>query len=122
MRQDIAGARVLFGCGVPLVQLPCMGVVSAFCVTKGELEQWLRGTTPIGEYLADNTVRECERYAAGTAWSRCIWDVTAVGWLLNDGGRFTSCRRLSRNMTVITPLTTPAIPCATWTISTGMRS
>lgn len=90
MRQDIAGARVLFGCGVPLVQLPCMGVVSAFCVTKGELEQWLRGTTPIGEYLADNTVRECERYAAGTAWSRCIWDVTAVGWLLNDGGRFMS--------------------------------
>ena len=28
--QDVAGARIVFGCGVPLVQLPCMGVVSAF--------------------------------------------------------------------------------------------
>ena len=28
--QDVAGARIVFGCEVPLVQLPCMGVVSAF--------------------------------------------------------------------------------------------
>ena len=30
LRQDVAGARVLFGCGVPLVILPCKEVVQAF--------------------------------------------------------------------------------------------
>ena len=33
MIQDVAAARVVFGCGVPLVQLPCAGVVSAFTTT-----------------------------------------------------------------------------------------
>jgi inosine-uridine nucleoside N-ribohydrolase len=33
LHQDIAAARIVFGCGVPLVQLPCMGVVSAFTVS-----------------------------------------------------------------------------------------
>ena len=28
--QDVAAARVVFGCGAALVQLPCMGVVSSF--------------------------------------------------------------------------------------------
>lgn len=90
--QDVAGARVLFGCGVPLVQLPCIGVVDTFRLTKSELEAWLRSTTPIGDYLAENTISACEQYASGKAWSRVIWDVTAVGWLLNDGGRFMTSR------------------------------
>ena len=34
--QDVAGARIVFGCGVPLVQLPCMGVVSAFTTSGPE--------------------------------------------------------------------------------------
>ena len=29
-----------------------------------------------------------ERYAKGKAWTRVIWDVTAVAWLLNDNNRF----------------------------------
>jgi hypothetical protein len=36
----------------------------------------------------ENTVRTAEAYAKGRAWSRCIWDVSAVAWLLNDNGRF----------------------------------
>lgn len=85
MRQDVAGARILFGCGVPLVQLPCEGVVSELKTTKGELTEWLSHTNPLAEYLLSNTVTEAESYAKGTAWSRCIWDVSAVAWLLNDG-------------------------------------
>ncbi|MGM9684109.1 MAG: nucleoside hydrolase [Eubacteriales bacterium] len=89
MKQDIAAARVVFRCGVPLVQLPCYGVVSAFRTTKAELEYWLKGTNPLGEYLLKNTVDEVEKYISGRrAWSRSIWDVTAVAWLLNDGNRF----------------------------------
>ena len=82
--QDVAGARVVFGCGVPLVQLPCMGVVSAFTTTGPELEHWLRGKNKLCDYLADITGREAEEYHMGPCWSRAIWDVTAVGWLLGE--------------------------------------
>ena len=87
LRQDVAGARILFGCGVPLVQLPCMGVVNSLTTTKGELTDWLSGVGPLGEYLMNNTIAEAESYTKGKAWSRCIWDVSAVAWLLNDGDR-----------------------------------
>ena len=86
IRQDVAAARVVFGSGVPLVMLPCFGVVSAFTTTEYELNHWLLGKNPLCDYLVQNTVREAESYAAGHVWSRCIWDVTAVGWLLNRDG------------------------------------
>ena len=81
MRQDVAAARVVFGCGVPLVQLPCLGVVDRFYTTKPELEHWLKGKNPLCDYLASNTIAEAESYAAGKPWSRIIWDVAAVAWL-----------------------------------------
>lgn len=81
--QDVAGARVVFGCGVPLVQLPCMGVVSAFTVSGPELEYHLRGKNRLCDYLADVTTAEAKRCGAGDVWTRAIWDVTAVAWLLD---------------------------------------
>ncbi|MBR5520190.1 MAG: nucleoside hydrolase [Clostridia bacterium] len=92
MQQDVAAARVVMGCGVPFVQLPCMGVVSHFCVSKPELEYWLKGKSKIADYLAQNTINCAESYAAGRAWTRCLWDVTAIAWLVNDGGRFMESR------------------------------
>ena len=80
--QDIAGARLVFGCGVPLVQLPCMGVVSAFTVSGPELEAYIKGKNGLCNYLADYTAKEAAACGAGAVWSRPIWDVTAVGWLL----------------------------------------
>ena len=88
LRQDVAGARVLFGCGVPLVILPCKEVVQAFTLSGPELNYWLAEKNPLADYLAKNTIREAESYAKGTAWTRPIWDVTAVAWLLNDKDRF----------------------------------
>lgn len=88
MYQDIAAARVVMKSGVPFVQLPCMGVVNAFSVSKPELEYWLKGKNEISTYLADNTISAAESYAKGKAWSRVIWDVTAVAWLINDDGKF----------------------------------
>jgi len=87
MMQDIAAARVVMGCGVPFVQLPCAGVVSSFTVSKQELEYWFKGKNDLATYLAENTIAEAESYAAGRAWTRVIWDVTAVAWLLNEGER-----------------------------------
>ena len=86
-KQDVAAARVVFSSGAPLVLLPCMGVVSSFTTTGPELEYWLKGKNPLCDYLVDNTISAAEEYAKGKVWSRVIWDVTAVGWLLNDGNR-----------------------------------
>ncbi len=88
MVQDIAAARVVFNSGAPLVQLPCMGVVSAFYTTKQELEYWLRGKNALCDYLCDHTIEAAESYASGHVWSRVIWDVTAAAWLLNEDDRF----------------------------------
>ncbi len=90
MIQDIAGARVVFGSGVPLVQLPCFGVVDSFSTSQYELEHWLRGKNALCDYLVDNTVRAAERYAKGRPWTRIIWDVTTLAWLLNDGKNLVS--------------------------------
>lgn len=83
MAQDMAASRIVFGCGVPLVQLPCMGVVSEFAVSGPELEYHLRGANELCDYLVDNVLEEVKSNDTGTAWSRIIWDVTAVAWLLN---------------------------------------
>lgn len=88
MYQDVAAARVIFGCGAPLVQLPCMGVVSSFYTTKPELEYWLVGKNPLADYLAKNTISAAESYASGRVWSRVIWDVTAIAWLVDRGEGF----------------------------------
>lgn len=87
-KQDVAAARVVFSSGAPLILLPCMGVVSAFTTTGPELEYWLKGKNALCDYLVHNTVSAAEEYARGRVWSRVIWDVTAVGWLLNDQHRF----------------------------------
>lgn len=88
MRQDIAAARIVMGCGVPFVQLPCVGVVDAFTTTRYELEHWLAGKNPLSDYLAKNTIAASDCYTPERPWSRVIWDVTAAAWLLNDNGRF----------------------------------
>ena len=81
--QDVAGARIVFGCGVPLVQLPCMGVVSAFTTSGPELEYHLGGKNKLCDYLVNVTTTEAAACNGGPVWTRPIWDVTAVAWLLD---------------------------------------
>ncbi|MBR6916962.1 MAG: nucleoside hydrolase [Clostridia bacterium] len=88
MEQDIIGARIIFSSGVPLVQLPCMGVVDHFATSRWELEHFLSGRGPLCDYLASNTIKEAESYAAGKPWTRVIWDVTAIAWLVDRDKRF----------------------------------
>lgn len=88
MLQDVAAARVVMGCGVPFVQLPCFGVVDRFSTSRYELEHWLKGKSPLCDYLVENTIKFAEKYATVEAWTHIIWDVTAVAWLLNDDHRF----------------------------------
>ena len=88
MMQDIAAARVIFGSGVPLVMLPCMGVVNVFATCRWELEHFLSGRGPLCDYLAKNTIQEAERVSAWKAWTRPIWDVTAIAWLVDENNMF----------------------------------
>ena len=77
LMQDPDASRIVLDCGVPLVQLPCRGVVDKFTTTVAELERFIDGKTDIGSYLT-SLVREADN---GRAYSRVIWDVTAVGWV-----------------------------------------
>jgi len=87
MYQDIAAARVVMLSGAPFVQLPCMGVVSELRTTEWELKNWLDGQNDLATYLYQNT-RNAVKHRWNMAWSRVIWDVSAVAWLLNDNDRF----------------------------------
>ena len=96
MCQDVAAARVVMKSPCAFVQLPCMGVVSAFTLSKPELEFWLKGKNKLCDYLADAVISEADGYAKGTPWTRVIWDVTAVAWLVNDDSRFLQSRIITR--------------------------
>ena len=86
MYQDVAAGRIVFGCGAALVQLPCAGVVSGFSVSEPEFKDYFLGKNELCDYLAHYAIEEGRRWAQAETWSRVIWDVTAVAWLL--GGEF----------------------------------
>lgn len=88
MMQDVAAARVIFGCGCPVVQLPCAGIVDHFYISEPELNYWFMDKNPLATYLAKSVINEANAYAKGKPWSRVIWDVTAVAYLVNDNNRF----------------------------------
>lgn len=80
----MAADRVVFGSGAAVVQLPCQGVVSAFRVSGPELRQYLQGKSPLCDYLVELVEESQRHWNAGPCWTRPIWDVTAVGWLLGE--------------------------------------
>jgi inosine-uridine nucleoside N-ribohydrolase len=84
MAQDIPAARVVFGADVPVVQLPCKGVVSQFLTTGPELERWLKGKNELCDYLVSIAEKQAQFDKQEKCWSRPIWDVTAVAWLLGE--------------------------------------
>lgn len=88
MYQDVAAARVVFGCGAPLIQLPCQGVVSNFLISYAEMECFLKGKSELCDFLVDRVKNEIGPDAGKKPRSRVIWDVTAVAWLLNDNNKF----------------------------------
>lgn len=82
MYQDVAAARVVFDSEAPVIMLPCMGVVSEFKLSGDDLRARFYGKNDISTYLAENTENAIRKYVPiGKAWSRVIWDVTAVAWL-----------------------------------------
>ncbi|MBN2451210.1 MAG: nucleoside hydrolase [Lentisphaeria bacterium] len=79
LMQDPPASKTLFDSGVPLVQVPCTNVAEHLRTTIPELDAWLRGRSPLGDYLCD-IVRGYHKDPF--AWSKVIWDVSAVAWLV----------------------------------------
>lgn len=88
MKQDVSAARVVFKSGVPLVQVPVQGVVTAFAISKPELEYWFKGKNKLADYLATYMIEDAKARSMNGAWAWVVCDVVAVAWLLNDGDRF----------------------------------
>ena len=78
--QDVAAARVVFNSGVPLVQLPCLGVVSSFSFSGDELKARIEGKNRLCDYLYERTV-EMYAHKDGSPWSKILWDVTVPAYL-----------------------------------------
>lgn len=78
--QDVHASRVLFDSGVPLVQVPCMGVASNLTTTLSELRDYVLPSGLVGEYLYE-TYRNCS--SDHYAYSRVIWDISVIAWLMN---------------------------------------
>jgi hypothetical protein len=80
-RQDLNASRVIFDSGVPFVQLPCTPIVTHFTTTVPEMERYVGGRGQIGDYLLQ-IFKEYRKDHFG--WSKVLWDMTAVAWILND--------------------------------------
>lgn len=83
MRQDIAAARVVLGCGAAVVLLPCRGVVSSFTTSESELRKYLLGKNALCDYLYNVTCKTARGESKIACWTRPIWDVAAVAYLLD---------------------------------------
>lgn len=81
LQQDPEAARVVFNCGVPVVQIPVMGVCSHLHTTIPEIDRYVAGRGEIGDYLAE-TVKGY--HADHFAWSKVIWDISTIAYLVDD--------------------------------------
>ncbi len=85
MKQDIHAARILFGCGVPVVQLPLFGVISHFSFCRAELEDLFRGKNALCDYLIDSTFAFAEQRFGYPHWTKPLWDICVSAWAVNPG-------------------------------------
>lgn len=87
LQQDLHAARVLFDSGVALVQIPATNVSEHLRTTIPELERFMKGRSALGDYLFEQFVEYYRAHTRGMeqpyAWSKVIWDISAIAWLLN---------------------------------------
>lgn len=81
LKQDLNASRLIFDCGVPVVQLPCTPVVTHFATTVPEMERYVGGRGDIGDYLLEIFKGYSQDHFG---WSKVLWDMTAVAWMIND--------------------------------------
>ncbi len=80
LRQDPLAARVVLGCGVPLVMLPCALVTEQLRTTLPEMERYVKGKGVVGDYLYGIYEAYIEDHYAR---SKVIWDISSVAYMVN---------------------------------------
>jgi inosine-uridine nucleoside N-ribohydrolase len=70
-----------------LVVIPTRTVSDALQITTPELDRALRGKTKIGDYLCDifAEYEKAHHKDPSKPWSKVIWDIAAVAWLIDPG-------------------------------------
>ena len=80
--QDIEASRVLFDSGVPLMLVTCTNVAEHLRVSLPLLDTYLKGNSKLGDYLTAIV----HNYTNDPfCWSKVIWDISTVAWLVNAG-------------------------------------
>lgn len=79
--QDPQASKLVFDCGVPLVQVPCMGVASHLLTTKSELAETIAGRNAISDFLYE---RFCEYSQDHFAYAKEVWDISTIAYLLDE--------------------------------------
>lgn len=80
LRQDVGGAQVLFDSGVPLVLVPCEGVTTHLTSTPAEIDRYVEPMGDIGAFLAKRFKEYSDDHLG---WSKEIWDMAVIAWLIN---------------------------------------
>lgn len=87
--QDIHASRVLYDSGVRLINVPTTGVSEKLRITTDEMEQALKGKSPIADYLCGIFAEAVHEDHPGSsdiqAASRIIWDISVIAWMVNPG-------------------------------------
>lgn len=79
-KQDIIANRIVFESGVDLTVIPCDGVASNLTTSIYELEHYLDTQKDLGKYLYDRFYNDGRH---GITKRRVIWDISAVGYVIN---------------------------------------
>ena len=80
LQQDVLGAKLVFDCGVPLVHVPCQGVVSLLHTTVPEMERYVEGRGAAGDYLFKLFTKHVSDHYA---WSKELWDTAVIAYMLD---------------------------------------
>jgi len=81
LKQDIGGAQTLLDSGAPVVLVPCMGVTSHLHSSIPEIERYVEPHGEIGAFLANRFKQYSDNHKG---WSKEIWDMAAVAWVLSE--------------------------------------
>ncbi|MBP3964013.1 nucleoside hydrolase [Paenibacillus lignilyticus] len=83
--QDYHASGIIYDSGVPLVVLPCHSVASHLLTSTYEIDACLRDRNKLGTYFSDLFHGRFERFGLNRpGWSKVLWDVSAIAWLLNE--------------------------------------
>ncbi len=82
--QDLPASQALYNSRVPLVNIPTRNVSEHLRTTVAEIDRFLTGKTALAEYLRSEfaSFAKWKSPSREYAWSKVIWDISAVAWLI----------------------------------------